>query len=194
MTRAHNVLTAAYLATPFAAIARVEAMGVPQALLAQLTGAGQVAAGRVAVSPDGRRFEPKGADARLLLGVTDPFGTVIDVVALSSTCEDDWALLTGHGDVLGVAAFDAVDHALATERPARLQLHATPWDWLRGGGEGICVLDWNRGVLAHLRSLGERVTLMVDGAAMKARLKAMLARGGVPLVSASGGAVLGRAG
>ena len=188
---AERIMARAFLATPFSVVARLEAAGVPRGFVGELVAGALVAAARVDVLRGGR-FQVGGPDGRLLLGVTDAGGTVIDVVALSSTDENDWALLTGLGDMLGEAALDDIDRALATERPARLRLHATPWDWLRAGGEGVCVLEWSQASLARLRSLGERVTLEVESRAMRDKLKALLARGGLPMVATAHPA-LGRA-
>ena len=162
--------------------------GVPRALLGELNGQGLIGQARVELSRDGSRFEVGGADAGLLLGVTDEAGELVDLVACASHDENQWALLTGYGTMLGAgrlqAVADAMDEAQLAERPfhARLRVFATPWDWLRGGGKGICVLDWGRGALADLRILSEALTLVVDAGARE-RLRALLAHGGLPLVA-----------
>ena len=167
---------------------RLLAGGVPGALLAELNGRGLIGQARVELSRDGSRFAIGGADARLLLGVTDEAGELVDLVACASHDENQWALLTGYGTMLGAGRLrtvvDAMDEAQLAERPfhARMRVFATPWDWLRGGGEGICVLDWGRGALADLRMLGEGVTIVVDAGARE-RMRALLAHGGLPLVA-----------
>ena len=69
-----------------------------------------------------------------------------------------------------------------------LRLHGNPLAWLRSGGDGLCVLDWE-GALPMLRGLGERVLLRCDRGA-GARLSALLMRGGLPRVKETGPARL----
>ena len=149
-----------------------------------------LALGSVALAGDGRAFEFNGPDRRLLLGVRDAAGTMIDIVALSSGCEDEWALLTGAGDLLGEQALEQAEaQATVYDRRVAVRLYATPMAWLRGGASGVCVLDWNRSTIARLRGLpgptagrSGQVMLMTDLGAGE-RLKAMLTHGGLPLVA-----------
>lgn len=170
-------------ALPWAGVQRLLAGGADLHLVAQLLALGLLGAGRVAVAADGALFEPEGPDARLLLGAgydVDELGrdTVAEVVALSTTCEDEWALLTGAADILGA---DVLEDAVAAERRF-VRLYSTPMDWLRAGGAGVCVLQWNRVALAALRGLPESCTLVVDPGARE-RLRGMLAYGGLPQVA-----------
>lgn len=163
--------------------------GVPFGTVSALNLDYCLALGSVALAGDGRTFEFDGPDRRLLLGVRDAAGTMIDIAALSSGCEDEWALLTGAGDLLGEQALEQAEaQATIYDRRVAVRLYATPMAWLRGGAAGVCVLDWNRSTIARLRGLpgptagrSGQVMLMTDPGAGE-RLKAMLTHGGLPLV------------
>ena len=161
------------------AFARVLALGVPAAALAQLCGAGDLAACHVGLSRDGSRFEPEGPDPRLLLAVREQ-GVVVDIAALATHDPDQWALRRGEGWCLGYDAWLACE----TGRAHELRVHATPIAWLQAGCEGIAVLDWDMGV-RHLRGLGDHVQLRCDRGAGK-RLTALLQHGGIPRVKETG--------
>ena len=158
------------------AFARLLQLGIPAKALAQLCGAGDLAAARVSLSKDGSRFEPEGPDARLLMLVREQ-GVPVDIVALATHDEDQWALRRGEGWCLGYDAWLRCEIGMAHE----LRVHGTPLAWLRAGCEGACVLDWGMG-LRQLRGLGEAVTLRCDRGAAVA-MKARLARGGLPMVA-----------
>lgn len=165
---------------PLPGAKRLAAGGVPWGTIGALNGAGLIGAGRVTVSADGLWFEPEGPDARLLLGICNGAGELVDVAALSASNEDEWALLTGAADLLGEAA---LEQAVATD--ARyLRLHPTPMAWLRARGHlaGICVLQWSKAALGALRSLPEATTLVVDPGT-KERLRGLLAFGGLPQIA-----------
>lgn len=169
---------------------RLLEQGVPPLALGALNAAGLIGAGRVSLSRDGARFDLAGPDPRLLLGVTDGAGALVDIAALASHDEAQAPLLTGAGAMLGMEAIEAAHADLAAERPVRLRLHATPWDWLRAGGAGLCVLHWTPAVVAELRLLGERATLEVARGAGR-EIKRRLERGGLPLVAEDRPAVAG---
>ncbi|MBX7496780.1 hypothetical protein K3172_13015 [Qipengyuania sp. 6B39] len=162
-----------------AALARVLELGVPAGLLGQLCGAGDIGAGRVALSADGARFEPEGPDPRLLLGVREQ-GVLVDLVALATHDPDQWALRWGQGWCLGYDAWLACE----TGRAHELRLFATPLAWLRAGGVGIVILDWDEG-LRCLRGLGEHVLLRCDRGAGE-RLRKLLSIGNLPRVKETG--------
>lgn len=165
---------------PFAAMQRLVAMGADRRFVARLHGAGDLGVAQVAVTSAG--WEPVGPDRRLLLAVRRD-GELIDAAALASHSRDEWALRTGHGWALGMDLIDDAHRALAGEQKRlRLRLYGTPFDWLAGGGDGLCVLDWSQAALMELRLLGERVTIEVSPGAAE-RLKAMLAYGGLPRVT-----------
>ncbi|MBX7459538.1 hypothetical protein [Qipengyuania huizhouensis] len=161
------------------AFARLLELGIPAKALAQLCGAGDVAATRVALSRDGSRYEPEGPDARLLLTVREQ-GVPVDIVALATHDEDQWALRRGEGWCLGYDAWLRCETGFAHE----LRVHATPLAWLRGGCEGVAILEWDLG-LRMLRGLGENVLLRCDRGAGE-RLKALLRVGGLPRVKETG--------
>lgn len=168
-------------------------MGANRRFIVNLHGAGLLGVGKVNLS--GARWEPEGPDHRLLIGVCDG-GELVDVVAVSSTCRDEWALRTGLGWALGAGAIDEVHKVLASDmgekkKRVRLRLHATPFDWLAAGGDGLCVLDWCAASLAELRGLGERVTLQVPPGGAE-RIKGLLAYGGLPRVSDGADGFMGR--
>jgi len=163
---------------PWPGARRLMAAGVPGAVVGEMNGRGTLGAARVQVTGKGARFEIEGPDARLLLAVEDGAGAVIDVVALSTSDENQWSLLTGMGDLLGEAALeDAVVH-----NRRELRLFATPMDWLRGGMAGVCVLAWNRPALGALRMLPASLTLVVS-AGVGERLRGLLAFGALPKVA-----------
>lgn len=168
----------AALAMPFFAVRALLDMGVPAGLVAGLTGAGLLGRLRVAERGGLWREDPDGAP-RLLLGVRDRAGEVIDIAALSSTDPDAWALMTGDGWLLG---WDRVeDAALADPETAPVvKMHARPIDWLRAGGEGACLLDYGPGALGELRALGPAVELACEDDKAAAALAGLLQWGGLP--------------
>lgn len=162
---------------------RLLAAGVPQDWLANLNIAGDLGTARVSISGKGDRFEFGGPDPRLLLGVRDRAFELWDMVALASHDENRWSLLHGYEPVLGGWMIDAAHEAAEREVPFKLRLFSTPWDWLRGAGRGVCVLDWGGSALAELRALrGDFVTLVVDAGAREA-LREKMKHGGLPLVA-----------
>jgi hypothetical protein len=177
------------------AVAALLEMGVPRGVLGALTAAGDLAVAQVELARVGT-FAFGGPDRRLILAVRDGFGALDDLVAIASHNADEWALRCRGGVLLGESALmDAEGRVLrhgsgqaSVHGRAALRLFGTPLAWLKGGGEGICVLDWGRGALTRLRGLGEAVTLLCDPGAGE-RLKAMLLHGGLPRVSEAGDAV-----
>lgn len=165
------------LELPWAAVRALLDMGAPRAFVSELVINGDLALAQVDVAGRSGLFEWQGPDRRLILGVRRG-GELIDLVALSTSCEDEWAVRLDVADILGEDLL--LDAVLAERR--ELRLFGTPMAWLRGGGAGICVLDWTPAALAALRGLGTGVTLVCDRGA-KARLKALLEHGGLPLVA-----------
>lgn len=175
-------LLAAAAELPWSAWRALLGMGADRPFAASLHGAGDLGVGMVSLSGDGALWAPEGPDRRLLLGVREG-GELVDVLALSSTCRDEWAARTGQARLLGFDQWEEASRAVLADRRARLRVHATPFDWLAAGGNGICVLDWTAEALGMLRGLGERATLAVDPGA-KERMKGLLAWGGLPQVEA----------
>lgn len=178
MTAPAATMQRAALAMPFFAVRALLDMGVPAGLVAGLTGAGWL--GRMRVTERGGlwREDPAGA-WRLLLGVGDRDGWLIDVLAISSADPDSWSLLTGDGWLLGWGQVE--DAALVDPEIAPvLRMHARPIDWLRAGGEGACLLDYGRGALGELRALGPAVELACEDDKAAAALAGLLQWGGLP--------------
>lgn len=175
------------LEMPWPAARALLELGVPRAVVAAAMCNGDLAVADVDLSRDGSRFAFGGPTRRLILGVRAG-GALTDLVALSSTCEDEWALYRGAADFLGE---DLVGRATVGAW-RELRLFGTPMAWLRGGGcyggadatggAGVCVLDWTAGALGALRGLGGGVTLVCDRGA-RAKLEALLAHGGLPVVA-----------
>lgn len=156
----------------------LDAMGVPLDFANRLLVQGDLARARVAVGDSGL-FEWDGGEAHLLIGVRE-FGELVDVVAVRSAAPDEWAMLRGDGWALGADALFMVREGLGEV----LRVFGTPFDWLRGQGAGICVLDWTAHALAELRGLGPGVTLQCDDHGAAQRLGAVLAWQGLPRVEA----------
>jgi hypothetical protein len=168
MQRAARVLN-------WAAVQELDAMGVPRAVAAQATAAGDIGLMRVSVGHDGL-FEPDGSEGRLILAVRE-YGVLIDQVASSRVSRDSWALRTGQGWCLGFAAF--ADARLGLRD--RLRVLGNPIEWLISGMAGICVLDWSHDSIGQLRGLGSQVTLECEPGAEHS-LRDILARDNLPAV------------
>ena len=73
-------------------------------------------------------------------------GGLVDLVAWRSAAPTRWALATGLGSLLNA------DMAFASRWDGdRLSLLSTPLEWLRHGGDGAVVLDWDAPDLDWLR-------------------------------------------
>ena len=166
--------------------------GVPAELVARLNVHQEAVSARVDLWQRGNLFSFGGPDARLVLAVRDAQGALVDLVALSGGCEEEWPLHEGAGEMLGEGALLAAGERAATFGRAELRLHPTPMAWLRSGCEGVCALQWNPAVLNRLRSLGETVTLRTDPGT-RARLTALLQHGGLPAILETAPPRLGRA-
>jgi len=164
---------------PFSAIRRLIDAGVPARSVGALHGDHALKVARVNVR--GRRWEPEGPDPRLLIGVRDGSGTMIDVIAIARHAPADWALMTGEAAMLGEDTLDDAARDVMAHGRARMRLHGDPWGWLVSGCEGLCVLDWNVAA-PSIRMLGESVTIVTDGGASRGTL-ARLSRGGLPRVA-----------
>lgn len=177
MTDLRAMMDALAADLPFAAVSALLQLGVPASVVGQLTADGDLAVAGVELSRDGNRFEIGGPTRRLLLAVRNGAGEVVDVAALSSSCEDEWALMLGVADLLGEGVLE--DTIAADRREVRL--FSTPMAWLRAGGRGICVLDWSKTALGALRGLRSHQRLAVDPGA-RPKLEGLLAYGGLPIV------------
>ena len=169
-----------------AALRQLVAQRIERGLLSELYAREAIGIGQVSISHDGSLWEPEGPDRRLLLAVCEQ-GVPVDVVALSSTNENEWSLLTGLCPVLGWDAWLRASLGLTD----RLPVWSTPMQWLRAGGIGICVLQWDANALGMLRGLGEGARLLVQPEA-KDRLRGLLAYGGLPRIEAATAPMQGR--
>ena len=68
-------------------------------------------------------------------------GELVDLVAWRSLTPERWLSRTGVAWCLGEDALEA-DHWNLT-KPDVPTIHATPLEWLRTGGDGFCILDWD---------------------------------------------------
>jgi hypothetical protein len=160
---------------------RLLAAGVPVGFAAEMNAAGDLLAAQVELLRGGS-FAFGGPDGRLLMIVRGAFGEVVDVIAWRLDAADAALSLFGSAarGMLGAFNLPPVGEA------RRVSLVATPLDWLRGGGAGICVYDWAAAV-PTLRALGEAVTIEAP-TALASLLRTRLARGGLPLVASAGAA------
>lgn len=108
----------------------------------------------------GGLYQPSEGAVHVVIPVIEE-GTLVDLCAFRSSAPGDWLLRTGLGWALGL------EHGLnrhmwhqpadLSANPPRHQvgrppiLYADPLDWLRGQGEGVCVLDWD--ATAEIRRL-----------------------------------------
>lgn len=73
------------------------------------------------------------------------FSEVVDLVAWHPATPGRWARRTGDASMLG-----------AIDEGAALRVWRTPLSWLRGGGEGVCFLTSEQGIIAEaLRAASE---------------------------------------
>lgn len=102
---------------------------------------------RVAEAGDGL-FYPSPDGARRLVVPVYEGSELLDLVAFSTTSPDHWLLRTGFGLALGL--FEGWEpHRWADS----VHLYRTPLDWLRAGGDGLCVVDWSAPEIYMLNDL-----------------------------------------
>lgn len=71
--------------------------------------------------------------------VAPPLVLVDELVAFNTANPGAWWLRRGDAPILGMAA---VDYARGAGEP--IDLHETPWDWLRAGCDGAVIVQWDR--------------------------------------------------
>jgi hypothetical protein len=98
-------------------------------------------------------------------------GTIIDQIAWRSLRPDLWLWRIGAGWALGI---DEIESPPLWEGFKEITLHATPLDWLRAGGEGAVVLDWN--AIADIRKLAMFDTIRCDHSTVQRQLSAILSQ------------------
>lgn len=114
----------------------LERMGVIRSTLAGFNRDYQFGVGCVVESSPGLfSFDPDAAP-HLLLPVWD-HGELIDLVAFRSGNPTGWLLRTGLGWALGVES-GLERHTWGDVVP----LAVSPLEWLQGGCQGLCILDW----------------------------------------------------
>ncbi|MFN3473549.1 MAG: hypothetical protein ACK4ZW_05835 [Blastomonas sp.] len=164
--RAQMTIAAAGLR--FSAVGYLRDLGASPRWLAQACAEGALGRARVSYSRDGDLFDFAQGDGEtaIILPVTED-GLVTDLVAFDPRTPDAWALRGGDGLMLGWDVWHANAHAPDTgggwrEDPA-VRLFANPLQWIRGGGEGLCLLAWNVTTMGMLRALGPERTIVCEG-------------------------------
>lgn len=112
-------------------------------------------------------FHPGDGELRLILPVYED-GELLDLCAFRSDDPLDWLLRTGCGWALGLE-WGLCRHTWGDPVP----LAVSPLDWLRGGAEGLCILDWDA---PELRYLTELPHIICSTDALADQLKAALAK------------------
>lgn len=79
-------------------------------------------------------------------------GELVDLCAFRTTNPGNWMLRAGNGWALGLAR--GLRHWTWREQ---VHLFDSPIDWLRGRGEGVCILDWDAPEVRDLDVLSEIV-------------------------------------
>ena len=95
-------------------------------------------------------------------------GEIIDLVAWRSLQPSKWWLRSGLGWALGQ---DNWTHRNPWDADEPFPVHATPLDWLRAGGDGVCIVDWTA---PEVRELRIAQSLLVGTAALGKALIATL--------------------
>lgn len=157
---------------------RLLAAGVAVPFAAQLNAAGDILTAQVDLARDGS-FAIGGPDGRLLLVVRDAIGVPVDVLAFRIDAPREIACFFGGSGSGMLGAFNLPRWPYA----GRAVLVESPLDWLRSGGNAVCIYDW-AAALPILRGLGEAVTIEAVPA-LASTLRARLERGGLPLVASA---------
>jgi hypothetical protein len=92
----------------------------------------------ITVSDDGR-FRLNGDREATIVPVRDRRDRLVDLVAYFRERPGEWFLREGdESPVLGAREIEG-----ANNLGQPIELHPTPQAWLRAGGHGACVLDWD---------------------------------------------------
>jgi hypothetical protein len=125
-------------------LGRISALNVSPAAIAELGrhfppfGVGQ------AVDIGRGLYEPGNGPEHLILFAYED-GAHVDSIALRTDAPTRWMWRIGQGWALGADWLNRL-HWDPTPTP----IFATPIDWLRGGGQGICILDWSSDEIRRL--------------------------------------------
>lgn len=138
---------------------RLRALGVSNATIATMGERGWPFGVTNAEPVGGGYYQPGEGAPHIILPVVED-GVLVDLVAFRSTAPNDWLLRVGNGSCLGLeeglSRWTWYAPADPDAKPPKYQvgqpthLFSTPLDWLAGGGEGLCVLDWEAPDLRQL--------------------------------------------
>jgi hypothetical protein len=110
-----------------------------------------------------------GGQSRVIIPIMEE-GEIIDLIAWQTCAPGKWLWRNGLGDYLGrdlIAKSQWASHHV-------LKLVATPLDWLRAGGNAVCILNWKapRSELERIRFVEE---IIVTDAALGSRIAKLMA-------------------
>lgn len=128
----------------------LNAMGIAGPIIAHFTGQGRL--GSVNVGFDHHLWVPEETGPTLMVTPLGEDGVIVDLIAFNPHEPANWAMRTGASWALGLDVLTDVNHAW-TSSERHLTLHATPFDWIRDGGNGLCVVQWNDEARATLRKV-----------------------------------------
>ena len=149
----------------FSAVTFLREQGVPARWLAEACAAGEIA---------------------IILPVVED-GIVTDLVAFDPRQPDGWALRSGNGVMLGWDLWSAKawmpPRATGWAEAPALKLYANPLQWVRGSGDGLCLLAWTPATMAMLRALGPNRMIVCEDERFAAVVEEKMAeRQGLPAV------------
>ena len=159
-------MAAANQAAGFAHLRRLNALGVGRHYLAEMGLRQSFGSVRATAAEDGVYLPGEGSTHLLLPVVED--GTLVDLCAFRSPAPGAWLLRTGLGWALGLER-GLERHTWGDPVP----IAATPLDWLRGDGEGLCILDWDAPEVRYLDELPE---VICSSEALVAQLRTAISK------------------
>jgi hypothetical protein len=141
---------------------RLRVFGVSNATIAE-AGMSHWPFGVAAAEPLGNGlYQPGEGQLHIVLPVVEDW-TLIDLMAFRPSVPGDWLLRTGNGFALGLeeglgvwTAYLPADPAAVPPRyqvGSPLHLFSDPLDWVRGGRQGVCVVDWGSPDIRRLAGL-----------------------------------------
>lgn len=141
-------------------LAKLQALGIPGSTIATLGASTPIGVGRIATLPD-LQFEPsEEGKSHIILPVWEGQG-VIDLVAFNPADPNRWYRRTGLAPLL-----NADEISQPRWDSGVIDVWATPLDWLRAGGSGVVILDYDDREI--VRQLAQCETIITDN--MTARL------------------------
>lgn len=117
----------------------------PQLFGESLVGAANIETGR------NDFWTPTDSGPRAIIIPAMENGCIIDLIAFRPSQPDTWYARVGNCWALGMD--EIADARSALDQSHSIFLHATPLDWLRAGGRGVCVIDWTDDARLTLRDL-----------------------------------------